>query len=263
MNVTGAPFRPRVIPALLLRRNGLVKTTRFDDARYLGDPINVVRIFNDKGVDELILVDIDASREGTATDHALLEEIASEAFVPVATGGGIRTLEQIEERLALGFEKVVVNTAAVEDPALIDRAAREFGSSTIAVAVDVRARRFSRREVVTRGGRQKTGLDPVAHAVDLVRRGAGEIIIQSVDRDGSMGGYDLDLIGEVAASVDVPVVALGGAGSVEDLAAAIAAGAAAVAAGSLFVFQGRHRAVLISYPSDRDLDAALTSDRRP
>lgn len=250
-------FRHRVIPVLLLRRSGLVKTTGFKDARYLGDPINVVRIFNDKGVDELVLVDIDASREGSATDHSLLSEIASEAFVPVATGGGIRTLTQIEERLALGFEKVVINTAAVEDPSLIDRAATEFGSSTITVAVDVRSRRFAKRDVVVRGGSQKTGLDPVVHAADMARRGAGEIVIQSVDRDGAMHGYDLELTSQVASAVDVPVVALGGAGTLDDLAAAIGAGAAAAGAGSMFVYQGRHRAVLISYPTDQQLDAAV------
>lgn len=254
-------FRPRVIPVLLLKGNGLVKTTKFAEPRYLGDPVNVVRIFNDKGVDELVLVDIESARTGSRTDPELLAEIASEAFVPVASGGGIRSLDDIAARLDLGFEKAVINTAAVEDPQLITDAAREFGSSTITVTIDVRKRRLGRREVAIRGGTQMTGLDPVDHAIATARRGAGEIVVQSIDLDGTMGGYDLDLIGRIAGAVDVPVVALGGAGSVDHLAHAITTGAAAAAAGSMFVYQGRHRAVLINYPSDDQLQSRLARPR--
>lgn len=251
-------FRPRVIPVLLLRDDGLVKTTRFSDPKYLGDPVNVVRIFNDKEVDELVLLDIGAPRTGVATDPNLLEEIASEAFVPVCSGGGISSLEQIEQRLALGFEKAIVNSAVVESPDLVRAAADAFGSSTIAVGIDVRRRRLGGRyEVMVRGGSTATGLDPVEHARQVADRGAGEIVLQSIDRDGTMSGYDLALIERVASAVDVPVVALGGAATVADLGAAVAAGAAAAGAGSMFVFQGRHRAVLISYPADGDLRAAF------
>lgn len=250
-------FRPRVIPVLLLKGNGLVKTTKFADPRYLGDPVNVVRIFNDKGVDELMLVDIDASRSGTSSDPALLAEIASEAFVPVASGGGIRSLDDIAARLTLGFEKAVINSAAVENPRLISEAAAEFGSSTITVSIDVRNRRFGKREVAIKGGTKLTGLDPIEHAVTVAGQGAGEIVVQSIDLDGSMGGYDLDLVAGIAKATDVPVVALGGAGSIDQLAAAIERGAAAAAAGSMFVYQGRHRAVLINYPSDDQLQQCM------
>ncbi|MHB1139385.1 MAG: AglZ/HisF2 family acetamidino modification protein [Microthrixaceae bacterium] len=252
-------FRPRVIPVLLLKDGGLVKTTGFGEPRYLGDPVNIVRIFNDKGVDELVLLDIDATSLGRSTDQGLLEEIASEAFVPVSSGGGIGSLADIERRLALGFEKAVIDTAAVERPDLISAAAAAFGSSTISVCIDVRRKRFGRRDVVVRGGATRTGLDPVEHARKVADLGAGEIVVQSVDLDGSMGGYDLELIGDISAAVDVPVVAVGGAGSVDDLGAAVSKGAAAVGAGSMFVYQGRHRAVLINYPDDHRLESVFTS----
>jgi imidazole glycerol-phosphate synthase subunit HisF len=247
-------FRPRVIPVLLLQDHGLVKTTQFGNPRYLGDPINVVRIFNDKGVDELVLLDIEASRTRQPSDESLLEEIASEAFVPLAVGGGIETLDDVERRLALGFEKVVLGTVTTERPQFVADAATRFATSSIVVCIDVKKQRFGRGlSVVSRGGTRNTKLDPVEHARRVVELGAGELIIQSVDRDGSMEGYDVELIEQIAAAVNVPVIAAGGAGSVADLEAGIAHGAAAAAAGSMFVYQGRHRAVLINYPTDEEL----------
>ncbi|NND73427.1 MAG: imidazole glycerol phosphate synthase subunit HisF [Ilumatobacter sp.] len=246
-------FRPRVIPVLLLSDGGLVKSTGFTDPRYLGDPINIVRIFNEKGVDELVLLDIDAGRLRTPADIELLAEIASEAFVPLAVGGGIETVDEIRTLLGLGFEKVVLCSVTVERPEFVAHAAATFATSSIVVCIDVKRGRFGRREVMTRGGQVRHKLDPVEHAINVARLGAGEIIVQSVDRDGSMAGYDLELVEDIADAVDVPVIALGGAGSVDDFDAALRRGAAAAAAGSTFVFQGRHRAVLVTYPTDDEL----------
>ncbi len=240
---------PRVIPVLLLSDGGVVKTVRFREPRYVGDPINAVRIFNDKQTDELVLLDIDATRAGRAPDFSAIETIASEAFMPVGYGGGVRDLETARRLIQQGVEKVIVNTAAVEDSQVVARIADHLGSSTIVLSIDAIARPDGTWEVATRGGTQRTGLDVRAQAEVAQALGAGELIVNSVDRDGTMDGYDLALIRTVASSVDIPVVACGGAGSLGDLAQAIEAGAAAAAAGSLFVFHGRHRAVLITYPS--------------
>lgn len=248
-------IRPRVMPCLLLDGDGsLVKTERFSAPRYLGDPINAVRIFNDKEIDELLLCDIAATARGSV-DFDLLEMIVSEAFVPVTYGGGVSSVDDVERLLSLGIEKVAVNTAAVENPALIDELSATFGSSTVVVSIDARRRR-RRYRVVTAGGTVEHRLDPVDWAREAARRGAGEILIGSVDRDGTLAGYDTALVGAVAGAVDVPVVALGGAASVDDLVDIVRVhGASAAAAGALFVFQGRHRAVLISFPDPEDLDA--------
>jgi cyclase len=241
---------PRVIPVLLLSDGGLVKTVRFGDPRYVGDPINAVRIFNDKQVDELVLLDIGATKEGRAPDEAAIEEIAGEAFMPVAYGGGVVDVATATRLIQLGVEKVVVNAAAVERPAAVAEIADHLGSSTLVVAIDAASRGTGSWEVVTRSASRRTGLDVRAHAEAMARLGAGELFVTSVDRDGTMEGYDLDLVRAVASAVDVPVVACGGAGSLADLATVVRdAGATAAAAGSLFVFHGRHRAVLITYPS--------------
>jgi cyclase len=249
--------RPRVIPTLLLRNGGLVKTVRFGDAKYVGDPINAVRIFNEKEVDELLFLDIGAAAQSQGPGFDVLADIASEAFMPFGYGGGIRTVEHVRRLFALGVEKVVLNRAAVEDPALVEATATLAGSSSVVVGIDVRRRLFGRPEVVTHGGTRSARVHPVAHAVEMERRGAGEILLQSVDRDGTQQGYDEALVAEVAAAVSIPVVAAGGAGSVADLAKAVQAGASAAAAGSLFVFKGRHRAVLITYPSEAELASAF------
>jgi cyclase len=239
----------RVIPVLLLEDGGLVKTVRFRDPRYVGDPINAVRIFNEKQVDELVVLDIRATREGRPPDEVAIAEIVSEAFMPVAYGGGVRDVATATRLIQLGVEKVVVNAAAVEDPGGVARIADRLGSSTVVVGIDALARGQGRWEVVTHGATRPTGLDVVAHARAAAELGAGELFLNSIDRDGVMDGYDLDLVRAVSAAVDVPVVSCGGAGSLEDLAAVVGAGASAAAAGSLFVFHGRHRAVLITYPA--------------
>jgi imidazole glycerol-phosphate synthase subunit HisF len=247
----------RLIPCLLLRGAGCVKTVRFRKPVYLGDPINVVRIFNEREVDELILLDIDACREGRGPRFARLADLASECFMPVCYGGGVRSLGDVERLFAIGIEKVSINTHAVLNPALVEEAVRRFGSQSIVASVDVRKGFFGGRRVVTCGGRRAHALDPVVHAREMERRGAGEVLLNSVDRDGVMRGYDLALVGEVSAAVRVPVVALGGAGSLADAGTVLRAGAAAAAAGSLFCFAGPDREVLINYPDRGDIDAEL------
>jgi cyclase len=241
---------PRVIPVLLLSEGGLVKTVKFQDPRYVGDPINAVRIFNDKQVDELVLLDIDASKNGRPPDFAAIEETVSEAFMPVGFGGGVRDLETATRLIQTGVEKVIVSSASVDDPGAIAKIAERLGSSTLVIAIDAVARPGATWEVVTRSGTRRTGIDVRSHAQAMEALGAGELIVNSVDRDGTMEGYDLPLVRAVVNSVDIPVVACGGAGGVGDLALAISqGGASAAAAGSLFTFHGRHRAVLITYPS--------------
>ena len=240
---------PRIIPVLLLQDGGLVKTVRFSDPRYVGDPINAVRIFNDKQVDELVLLDIDATRAGRGPDESALEEIAGEAFMPVAYGGGISDVATATRLIQLGVEKVALNGAAITNPHVVAEIADRLGSSTLVVAIDA-LQAGSGWEVVTHSATHRTGVDVRTHAVAMAQLGAGELLLTSVDRDGTMEGYDLDLVRTVVREVDIPVVACGGAGSLADLASVVReGGATASAAGSLFVFQGRHRAVLINYPS--------------
>jgi len=249
---------PRVIPCLLLRNQGLVKTTRFKNPKYVGDPTNAVRIFNDKEVDELVFLDITASSEQRPPQFELLARMTSECFMPLCYGGGVRTIADMRKLFALGIEKVAVNTYAAENPDFIREAADIFGSSSVIVSIDVKKPMFGKNEVVTLGAKNRTGLDPMEFAQTMEARGAGELLLNSVDRDGTMLGYDLDLIRSISSSVDIPVVALGGAGSVRDLGRAIReGGASAAAAGSMFVFHGPHKAVLITYPSPAELSAAF------
>jgi imidazole glycerol-phosphate synthase subunit HisF len=252
-------FLPRVIPCLLLSGRGLVKTVAFKDPRYLGDPRNTVRIFNEKEVDELVLLDIRATPSGSSPNFELIEEIVGEAFMPIAYGGGVKSIEQCSRIFAIGVEKVVLNTSALENPDFVHAAAREFGSQSIVVCIDSRKKKFIGDRVYTRGGTRDTGLDPESAAKAMQEAGAGELIIQSVDRDGSMSGYDLELVRKVTRAVSIPVVACGGAGSVADLEAVIkTGGASAASAGSMFVFHGRHRAVLINFPAQNDLEGVLS-----
>lgn len=250
-------LRTRVIPCLLLKGRGLVKTVKFADPKYVGDPMNAVKIFNEKEVDELMLLDITASEEGRGPDFQLIEEIAEECFMPVAYGGGITSMDHIRRILKLGVEKVVLNRAALERPELVTEAAREFGAQAVVVSIDVKRKLLGGWQVVGDRGRKGTGRDPVKFALEAQALGAGEILLNAVDRDGTRDGMDLKLIGEVAARLSVPLVAVGGVGSMQHIVQARDAGASAIAAGSFFVFQGPHRAVLISYPEYHELTRAL------
>jgi imidazole glycerol-phosphate synthase subunit HisF len=247
-------FLPRIIPVLLLRDKGLVKTIRFRDPRYIGDPINAVRIFNDLKADELVFLDIGASIENRVVSEKLVTAIGDEAFMPFAVGGGITDLDQMERLFKAGAEKVVINTGAFNNPGIIEDAAKYFGSQSIIVSIDVRQTLFKRQRVYIREGREKTRLDPVTWAERAAGLGAGEIMINSMDRDGMMIGYDLDLIRRVSDAVAVPVIACGGAGSLEDFWQGFDRGGAhALAAGSLFVYHGPRKAVLVNYPSKADI----------
>ncbi|MCB1538070.1 MAG: imidazole glycerol phosphate synthase subunit HisF [Rhodospirillales bacterium] len=247
-------IRPRVIPTLLLKGRGLYKTVKFADPKYVGDPINTMRIFNDKEVDEIAVLDITASREARGPDMDQIMEIVSECFMPLAYGGGITTRDQAMRLFQCGVEKVILNTAAVERPELITEIAEAAGAQAVVVAIDVKKPLIGGPKVYTHGGTRKTALDPVAWAKEAQARGAGEILLTAIDREGTMAGYDVALTRAVADAVNVPVIACGGAGGLLDFRAVLDQGhASAVAAGSLFVFQGPHRAVLISYPTRAEL----------
>lgn len=247
----------RVIPCLLLRRGGLVKTRGFRDPKYVGDPINAIRIFNEKEVDELIVLDIVASKEGTEPDYRLIEQFAGECFMPLCYGGGIRTLDQARRIFALGVEKICLQSALFEGLALVSQIAEQYGSQALVASVDVKRSRLGRSRLYqSRSG--KTLRQPwIEFLEQAVEAGAGEVILNSVDRDGEMNGYDLKLIQEASQAVSVPLIALGGAGSLEHFRQAVLAGASAVAAGAMFVFYGPHRAVLISYPPYEALEKLL------
>lgn len=243
----------RVLPVLLLENGGLVKTENFKNPVYIGDPINAVRIFNEKEVDELLLLDITASKENREPDYDWIRDIVSESFMPIGYGGGIKNLDQIKKLFGAGIEKVVLNTASF-DFDLISNAASIYGNQSISISVDVRKGLLGGYSVYTCNGTIKHKLSPDVFAKELVEVGAGEIIIQSIDREGTMKGFDLDLIKLVSEAVNVPVVASGGAGSLEHLREALQqGGASSVAAGSLFIYKGKHRAVLINYPSPEKL----------
>lgn len=255
-------LRPRLIPCLLIHKGGLVKTVEFKSPKYVGDPLNAVRIFNEKGVDELMVVDIDASRLGREPDEQLIAALAAECRMPLCYGGGVKSVETLERLVAVGVEKVAVGSAAVDDPELITRAASRVGSQSVVVVIDVKTTGLRRRpEVVTLNGTKRTGLDPVAFARRAEALGAGEIVLNSVDRDGQMTGYDMPLIDSVRDATRIPLTVLGGAGSLDDVQALVRRyPIIGAAAGSLFVFKGKYRAVLINYPDQATRDAMI---RRP
>ncbi|OJT97409.1 MAG: imidazole glycerol phosphate synthase subunit HisF [Alphaproteobacteria bacterium 65-7] len=254
-------LRPRIIPCLLVQNDGLVKTQRFGDPKYVGDPLNAARIFNEKEVDELTVLDIDATAQKREPNYTMIRNLAGECRMPLCYGGGVSTADQIEKIVTLGVEKVAISAAAVRNPGLIAEGARRVGDQSIVVVLDVKKSGLMRRyEVFTHNGTQKTGLNPVEFAKRAQDLGAGEIVINAIDNDGMMKGYDLNLIRDVRAAVTVPLTALGGAGSYDDLAALIREfGIIGASAGSLFVFKGKYRAVLISYPNAAE-KAALLND---
>jgi cyclase len=258
-------LRPRVIPTLLLRHESLVKTVRFGPFSYIGDPTNTVRIFNEVEVDELAFLDITATLDGREPGLDLLEEIADECFMPLAYGGGITTFEQARAILHAGFEKVILNSAAHEDPGLVTRLADHFGSQAVIVSIDVRLGSDGRRRptVWTRSGTRDTGLDPVSWGREAERLGAGELLLTSIDRDGTWAGYDLPLVRSVSDAVEIPLIASGGAGSVADIGAVVRdGGASAAGVGSMVVFQKKGMGVLVNFPSPADLDAVLGAEAR-
>ena len=244
-------LRPRLIPFLLIHKGGLYKTSEFSQPKYVGDPLNALRIFNEKEVDELIVVDIDASRLGSEPDYKLIAKLASECRMPLCYGGGVKTLDTLERIIRLGVEKVAISSAAIENPEFVTEAAKRVGSQSVVGVIDVKKiGLFWRYEVVTYNASKKTGLEPVSWAAELQSLGVGEILLNSVDADGKMQGYDFDLVDKVRASVSIPLTVLGGAGSFEHFRSLFSRyGIIGAAAGSYFVFKGKYRAVLISYPN--------------
>jgi imidazole glycerol-phosphate synthase subunit HisF len=249
--------RIRVIPALLIKEDGLVKSIKFKDHKYVGDPINAVKIFNEKEVDEIVILDISATAKKIPPRISIIKEMASEAFMPLGYGGGITKLEEIKELITAGVEKIILNTSAFENPKLVSSGAAYVGSQSIVVSIDVKQTIWGKFKVFIRNGTKNTGLDPVDYAIQVQRAGAGEILLNSVDRDGTFGGYDTELIKSISSAVNIPVVAIGGAASIDDFVKAVESGASAVSAGSMFVFQRPHRAVLISYPAQKELKEKL------
>ncbi len=263
-------LRPRIIPCLLVHKGGLVKTQGFKSPKYVGDPINAVKIFNEKESDELMVLDIDAATNKAEPNYALIAKLAAECRMPLCYGGGVTTAEQASRIIDLGVEKVSVSSAAVADPALLTRMAEAIGRQSVVAVLDLRKKTglFSKGyELCTHNARTAHKLDPVAFAQQLQQAGAGEIVINAVDRDGMMQGYDLDLARQMRAALKVPLTMLGGAGSLDDMKALITAcGVVGAAAGSLFVFKGSYRAVLINYPTQAQKDdmcrAALSAHRQ-
>jgi imidazole glycerol-phosphate synthase subunit HisF len=241
---------PRIIPCLLVHNKGLVKTVKFKDPKYVGDPINAVKIFNEKKVDELVVLDIDASSVRAEPDYKMIENLANECRMPLCYGGGIKNTEQAQRIFSLGVEKIALSSAAIENPSLISRLAERVGNQSVVVVLDVRKMGVNKYEVFTLNGTHPTKLDPIKLASEIETRGAGEIVINSIDLDGTMLGYDLDLINMIRDAISIPMTVLGGAGTLDDLGKIINNhGIIGVAAGSLFVFKGKFKAVLINYPT--------------
>lgn len=248
-------LRVRVIPTLLLRNDGLVKGAQFKKHKYVGDPINAVKIFNEKEVDELVFLDISATNNGKEPNYDLLQDIASEAFMPFGYGGGINKVSQIERLFSLGVEKVVINSAALDNPQLISDASKLAGSQSIVVSMDVKKSLFGKYEVYSNSGTVNTKLDPIEHAIKVAKLGAGELIVCNIGHEGTGKGYDSKLINMISSAVEIPVVASGGAGRLADFSEAYQIGhASAVAAGDMFTFYGKHKAVLITYPAYHELE---------
>lgn len=245
---------PRIIPCLLVHNKGLVKTIKFKDPKYVGDPINAVKIFNEKEVDELIVLDIDATANGYEPNYKLIENLAVECRMPLCYGGGIKTVDQAQKIFALGVEKISISSLAIENPSMITRIADRVGKQSVVVVLDIKKKTLSSKyEIYIHNGRKGTGLDPVNFVTELQKLGAGEIVVNSIDQDGVMNGYDLNLIRQIRDKISIPITVLGGAGSFEDISKLIKEfGIIGIAAGSLFVFKGKFRAVLINYPLPKE-----------
>jgi cyclase len=252
-------LRPRVIPCLQFAHGELLKTRRFRDPQYLGDPINAVKLFNDLECDELVVVDIRATQEGREPDYAMIQGFASEAFMPLTYGGGISSIEQIRRILAIGIEKVVIGAGAA-DGKLISSAAAVFGSQSIVAAIDIRKTALGHPEVWTHSGTHNLRVDARAYCLQMQELGAGELFVQSIDLEGTRAGYDIALMKEMSAAVQIPVIACGGAGSLEDVRVLLRSSTvAAAAAGTMFVLHGKHDAPLISYPRPQEIVSLATA----
>lgn len=250
---------PRIIPCLLIHNKGLVKTTKFKNPKYVGDPINAVKIFNEKEVDELIVLDIDASVNGNEPNYKMIENLAVECRMPLCYGGGIRTVDQAQTIFSLGVEKISISSLAIENSSIISKMADRVGKQSVVVVLDIKKRTFgSKYEIYTHNGKRGTGLDPVAFVSELQRLGAGEIVVNSIDQDGVMNGYDIDLIKQIREKITIPITVMGGAGNLTDISKIINEfGVIGVAAGSMFVFKGKFKAVLINYPVPKEKDELI------
>lgn len=252
---------PRIIPCLLVHNKGLIKTTKFKDPKYVGDPINAVKIFNEKEVDELIVLDIDASRQGKEPDYKMIENLAVECRMPFCYGGGIKNVKQAQIIFSLGVEKIAVSSAAIENPIIISEIAERVGNQSVVVVMDVKKKTLSNKyEIYIHNGTKSTGIDPIPFSIEMQKLGAGEIVINSIDQDGLMKGYDMNIINKIRDVVNIPLTVLGGAGKLDDIGNVIQQhGIIGVAAGSLFVFKGKYRAVLINYPTSHEKETLLES----
>lgn len=257
-------LRPRIIPCLLVRDKGLVKTVKFGPGKYVGDPINAVKIFNEKEVDELIVLDIDATAKGAGPDFAMIQKLAAECRMPLCYGGGVKNVEQAKSIIGLGVEKVAISAALLDDPTLVTRIADEVGSQSVVAVLDVKKKMFGTRyEVFTHNAKKGTGKDPAEFARTLEKLGVGEIVINSIDADGEMKGYDITLAKKVREATTVPMTILGGAGALNDIGTLIQSfGIVGAAAGSLFVFKGVYKAVLINYPTPAEKDELIRNHYR-
>jgi imidazole glycerol-phosphate synthase subunit HisF len=251
-------LRPRIIPCLLVHDKGLVKSVQFKNHKYVGDPINAVRIFNEKEVDELMVIDIDATVENREPDYKMIENLAAECRMPLCYGGGVKTVAQAQRIFSLGVEKIAVSAAAIADISLIKKMGDVVGSQSVVVVVDVKKKLLGGYEVYTHNGKKKTGKNPFEYVKELEKAGAGEIVINSIDQDGTMKGYDLPLIEKVREAITIPMSVLGGAGSLQDIGQLINKfGIIGAAAGSFFVFVGKYKAVLINYPKREEKDQLI------
>ena len=252
-------LRPRIIPCLLVHNHGLVKTVKFKNPKYVGDPLNAVRIFNEKEVDELMVLDIDATSQGNEPDYRLIQHLAAECRMPLCYGGGIKSADEAQKIFSLGVEKIALSASAIDRPDLITEIAKRVGNQSVVVVLDVKKKLLGHKyELYTHNGKKSRGIDPLEFAKRCETLGAGEIIVNSIDRDGTMEDYDHILISKVLNSISIPMTVLGGAGSLSDVGSLIEKhGVIGAAAGSLFVFKGKYKAVLINYPNPTEKELLL------
>lgn len=251
-------LQTRVIPCLLLNEDSLVKTIKFEKASYIGDPVNTVRIFNELEVDELIFLDISATKENRKIDFQILEEIANECFMPLAYGGGIQSVEDIKKILQIGLEKVAINSEAFTQPELITEAAAQFGSQSIIGSIDVKKNFWGKYEVFSHSGTKKQKVDPIEWAQHLTQLGVGEILLTAIHKEGTWSGFDIELINQITKAVNVPVIVNGGAHNITSIGEAVHKGrASAVALGSMVVYQAQGMGVLVNFPDRKELENEL------